>query len=300
MRSRSRLRCEWLMVGILAAVGGCSSGVQFRIKTSQPWPDEWVSGARVPYERTVQLTPKTVAWHRKADGSAIEAEITRELTGRPGLYGFVRRGIAQPLGAMDLSKGLPYVEVKIAPCFFDFGKPPPKVTLHYERKTFSEAIADLMKRAGRSYLISPALADTPPITAHLTQLDWREAAVRIMLEVNVFIEPVWYNPISLRSYEYESQAEFQSAVRRAMDAMKNPTPGAALTVVPWDQWVAHNRAYQLRYVGTLRNRATSQRFGPPPGTAVLNSDLAIAKKQILYALPHQLKRPKRSRPAEER
>ncbi len=79
MRSPLPLGCEWLMVGILAAsvaVGGCSSGVQFRIKTSQPWPDEWISGARVPYERTVQLTPKTVGWHRKADGSAIETEMS--------------------------------------------------------------------------------------------------------------------------------------------------------------------------------------------------------------------------------
>jgi hypothetical protein len=32
-----------------------------------------------------------------------------------------------------------------------------------------------------------------------------------------------------------------------------------------------------------------QQFGPPPGTAILSSDLAIAKKQILYALPLQLK-----------
>jgi hypothetical protein len=274
---------------MLVVLSGCAFDVQYRVKTSQPWPDEWASGPRVPYDRIVQLTGPTVDWHRKAKWDVIAADITRLLIPRPDLYGFTRTGVAQRQGDGSSSEALPYLEVKIGPCFFDLSKPPPKVTVHYQETPFSQAMSDLMGRVGRSYLISPDVADRRPITAHLTDLDWRETVVRVMLEANVFVEPVWYNPVSLRSYEYGSQSEFITAVRQAIDNMRSPEPEAPLTIVPWEQWVRHNQAYQLRYDADLRSRMVGQQFGPPPGTAILSSDLAIAKKQILYALPFQLK-----------
>jgi len=281
------LACLAAMPGLL----GCAGAASYRVKTSQPWPDEWVSGARVPYERIVQLAGKTVEWHRKANWQALETEASGLLAGRRDLYGFVRSGVAQPLSGMEASKGVRYLEVKVAPCFFDFDRPPPRVTLDYQDKALDEVTADLMKRVGRSYLISPTLSGRRVITAHLVDLDWREAAVRVMLEADVFVEPVWFNPISLRSYEYAGQAEFVAAVRQAIDHMKNPAPQAPLTIVPWERWVLNNRAYQLRYHAWLRSVPTTRQLGPPSGTAILSADLAIARKQILYALPHQLHRP---------
>ncbi len=294
MRSGFRLHRDWrtlVGLGLLAGLSGCTSTIQYRVKTSQPWPDEWVSGARVPYERSVELTDKTVAWHRKASWSSVRSQITGLLSMRRDLYGFVRSGVAQPLTGLDPSARLHYLEVKAGPCLFDFKDPPPTVTLDYKDAPLPRVIADLMKRVGRSYLISPELKDRPGITAHLVDLDWREAAVRLMLDVGVFVEPVWYNPVSLRSYEYDTQAEFIAAVRQALDNMRNPAPEAPLTIVPWEQWVRHNQAYQIGFDMALRSRPTTQRFGPPPGTAMLSADLALAKKQILYALPYQLNRP---------
>ncbi|MBN1344561.1 MAG: hypothetical protein JXQ73_17860 [Phycisphaerae bacterium] len=289
-----RVAGRWLRRSVvigLVGLTGCAGGSQYRVKTSQPWPDEWISGVRAPYERIVQLTGKTVAWHRKANWQGIEVQIVQMLRRRPDLYGFVRTGVGQSLEGLDQSTGLRYLEVKVGPCFFDFATQPPKVTIDYKNKPFKEAMADLMGRVQRSYLLSPAVADRPPITAHLINLDWREAAVRLLLDADVFVEPVWYNPISLRSFEYEDQNELMSAVRSVMDGMRNPTPEAPLTIVPWEQWVLNNRAYQLRYDASLRARPTTQQLGPPPGTAILSSDLAIAKKQVLYGLPHQLHRP---------
>ncbi len=294
MQMALRSRRAWPMlacVAVMPGLLGCTGAASYRVKTSQPWPDEWVSGARVPYERIVQLTAKTVEWHRKANWRALEAEASGLLAGRRDLYGFVRSGVARPLSGMDPSKGGRYLEVKVAPCFFDFDGPPPRITLDYQDKALHGVMSDLMKRVGRSYLISPALSGRPTITAHLVDLDWREAAVRVMLEADVFVEPVWFNPVSLRSYEYASQAEFIAAVRQAIDHMKNPSPRAPLTVVPWETWVLNNRAYQLRYHAWLRSAPTTRPLGPPPGTAILSADLAIAKKQILYALPHQLNWP---------
>jgi len=286
-RHHKSLVLAWAVA--LPGLTGCAAVTQYRVKTSQPWPDEWISGARVPYERVILLTGETVAWHRKASWRTVQADVARQLAKRRDLYGFIRTGVAQPLGGLGPSAGLHYLEVKVGPCFFDFQRPPPRVTLDYNNKPFAEAMADLMERAGRSYVISPDLAGRPAITARLVDLDWREAAVRLMLECDVFIEPVWYNPISLRSYEYAAQSEFVAAVRGAIDAIKSPAPDAPLTVVSWQMWMTLNRAYQLRYDAALRARPTTQQLGPPPGTAILHADLGIAKKQILYALPHQLK-----------
>jgi len=282
---------RFVWIAALTGPSGCAVDVAYRIKMSQPWPDEWASGPRIPYDRITQLTSETVEWHRKANWTAVAGDVTRLLIPRRDLYGFTRTGVARPVEGAGSSEGLSYLEVKIGPCFFDLSKPPPRVTLHYQDEPFSQAMADLMGRVGRSYLISPDVADRRPITAHLVDLDWREAAVRVMLEANVFVEPVWYNPVSLRSYEYPSQADFLAAVRQAIDNMRNPSPDAPLTIVPWEQWVRNNRAYQMRYDAELRSRTSATVFGPPPGTAILSSDLAIAKKQILYALPHQLKSP---------
>lgn len=268
---------------------GCAGGDRFRVKAGQPWPDEWVSGIRTPYERLIQVSNKTVDWHRKLRTTSLEGRLVAMLAERADLYGFVRTGVAQPQGATDLVKGLRYIEIKIAPCFFVFRELPPKVSLKVDDKPFKQVMADLMGRVDRSYLISPDLADKPKITARLMNLDWREAAVRLMLDCDVFVEPVWYNPVSLRSYEYESQRDFLGAVRRVIDSLRNPTPDTPLTIVPWNQWVANNRAYQLRFDAALRARPTTQQYGPPPGTAILSSDLAIAKKQILYALPYQIR-----------
>jgi hypothetical protein len=264
---------------------------QYRVKTSQPWPDEWASGPRIPYDRVVQLTASTIEWHRKASWNAVNTEVTRLMMPRRDLYGFTRTGVAQPTagGAGQLESGsLQYLEVKAGPCFFDLVRAP-RVTLDYQDKPFSQAMSDLMGRIGRSYLISPDVADRRSVTAHLADLDWREAVVRVLLEANVFVEPIWYNPVSIRSYEYGTQAEFLAAVKQAIENLRNPAPDIPLTIVPWEQWVRHNRAYQLRYDAELRARVTSQPFGPPPGTAILSSELAIAKKQIIYALPYQLK-----------
>jgi hypothetical protein len=281
-----------LCVPVFAALPGCIVSTQYRVKASQPWPDEWVSGARVPYTRLVQLDQKTVEWHRKANWGTLESQITSMLSQRRDLYGFVRGGRAES-PTDDASPGLRYLEVKVGPCFFDFERDPPAVTLNYENTPFKEVVADLMKRAGRSYVISPRVSKKPAITGHLVDLDWREAAVRIMLEADVFVEPVWYNPVALRSYEYTTQGEFVAAVRQLMETMGSTSPGAPLTIVPWAQWVKNNVAYQLRYDAALRARPTSQQFGPPPGTAILSSDLAVAKKQVLYALPYQINRPKK-------
>jgi len=280
----------WMLV--VSVFSGCAFDAQYRVKTSQPWPDEWASGPRIPYDRVVQLTAPTVEWHRKANWSSIGNEIARLLASRRDLYGFTRTGVAQATSSMtgqQEAASLQYLEVKVGPCFFDFTRPPPRVSIDYENKPFSQAMADLMGRAGRNYLISPDLADRRPITAHLANVDWREAAVRVMLDANVFVEPVWYNPVSLRSYEYGSQPEFLAAVKQAIENMRNPSAEMPLTIVPWDQWVGHNRAYQIRYDLGLRSQSTSQPLGPPAGAAILSSDLAIAKKQIIYALPFQLK-----------
>ncbi len=275
---------------MLAVAGvGCAAGDRFRVKASQPWPDEWVSGVRTPYERLIHVSVKTVEWHRKLRTASLEGRLVAMLAERHDLYGFVRTGVAQPQNPSDLVKGMRYIEIKIAPSFFEFRKTPPKVTLDYEAKPFKEVMADLMGRVGRSYLISPELDDQPKITAHLVGLDWREAAVRLMLDCDVFVEPVWYNPVSLRSYEYVSQRDFLAAVRRVIESLDNPAPETPLTIVPWEQWVENNRAYQLRFDASLRARPTTQQYGPPPGTAILSSDLAIAKKQILYALPYQIR-----------
>jgi len=269
--------------------GGCALEGQYRVKTCQPWPDEWASGPRIPYDRMILFTAPTVEWHRKANWTSISTEITRMLLPRRDLYGFSRTGVAQPMTAGANEQALYYFEVKVGPCFFDFAQQPPRVAIDYQDKPFALAMADLMQRANRSYLISSDVGERKTVTARMTDVDWREAAVRVMLDANVFVEPVWYNPVSVRSYEYASQAEFLAAVRQAVDNMKNPTPDGPLTIVPWDQWVRHNRAYQVHYDLDLRSRSAVQQFGPPPGTAILSSDLAIAKKQVLYALPHQLK-----------
>lgn len=274
--------------GLLMACG-CALGTQFRVKTSQPWPDEWISGARVPYTRLIQLDESTVAWHSKANWQGIETNVVDMLKKRRDLYGFVRSGRAESLAA-EGSPGLHYLEVKVGPCFFDFDRPPPTVTVDYQKRPLQEVIADLMNRVGRSYVISPQVSERQAITAHLVGLDWRQATVQIMLEADVFVEPVWYNPVSLRSYEYTSQAAFLDAIRDVMASMMSPSTRSPLTIVPWAQWVRNNAAYQLRYDAALRARPTSQQLGPPPGTAILSSDLAIAKKQILYALPYQLDR----------
>jgi hypothetical protein len=289
---RIPLRLTALVGGLSWALTGCNVAGQYRVKTSQPWPDEWVSGARVPYERLVQLTSKTVEWHRKANWTALEGQVVKLLAQRRDVYGFVRTGSAQAADSFEAQRpAVRYLEVKFGPCFFDFEKPPPKVTLDYKSKPFADTISDLMARAHRSFLISPLVAKRPPITAHLANLDWREAAVRVMLDADVFVEPVWYNPVSLRSYEYESEATFMAALTQVIEAMKNPAPEAPVTVVPWEDWVRNNQAYQLRQNALLRSAPTTRQLGPPSGTAILSSDLGIAKKQILYALPYQLNRP---------
>ncbi len=289
MRLESR-RNEFLafLIVLPPLLGGCGSSSAFRVKTSQPWPDEWVRGTGVPYERLVRFASETVTWHQKANWERLEGQIVALLARRHDLYGFVRYGMAQPQGGNDPTKGLRYLEVKVAPCFFHLEEPAPRVTLDYKKKPFVGAVADLMRRVDRGYVISPNVGDRAPITARLADLDWREATTRIFLDSDVFVEPVWFNPVSLRSYEYATRSEFLEAVRQALRSMRDPAPEAPLTIVPWREWVEGNRAYQLRFHATLQAQPTTQRLGPPSGTALLSSDLAIAKKQILYALPHQI------------
>jgi hypothetical protein len=278
-----------VMVVVAAGLwGGCGPAYRYEVKTDLPWPDEWV-GPRVPFDPTVLLASETLRWHREAPMGQVAEQVRSMLKDRADLYCFVRQMVAQPVPATRSAKSVPYLEVKIAARFFGPLHQPGRMDLRYEQEPLTDVLGELAARIGRGYLLSPQVAPGDGVTGQLSQVDPREAMARVLLDRDLFVEPVWYNPVTLRSYEYRSQASFLAAVTDATAILANPDPQAPLSVVPLEQWAQANAAYQRAFRAELRQARGTGPLGSMPATELLSTQGPMVKKQILYALAAQLR-----------
>lgn len=277
-----------LVVG-LAVCAGCAQTHRYQVRAGLPWPDEWVSGSRIPFDRTVLLPTKTVRWHRQADWDRLIAQIEALRQERGDLYVFTRRMVATVPHERRSARNMPYLEVKVGAKFFGPLVRPGKISVVYDNADFREVLGELTERIGRGYLLGPTVKDVAAVTAELRDVDPREALVRILIDRDLFVEPIWFNPVTVRSFEYRSQRRFLQAVREVTAMLSNPDPQVPLSVVPLEQWVRSNAGYQRRFRAELAANRLVRELGPLPGTELLGDDVEMAKKQILYALARQLR-----------
>jgi len=285
-----RLVC-WATIATIAVLcGGCAEAHRYTVKTDLPWPDEWAAGPRVPFDREVLLSSETVRWHRRVQMPRLARKIRMAVGRRADLYCFVRNMSAKREAAGRSGKGLAYLEVKIATRFFGPLKEPKRITAKYENRQFSQVIGELAGYIGRGYLLAPSVNSPAAVTADLKDIDPREALTRVLLDRNLFVEPIWYNPVILRSYEYPSSGKFLEAIKDLTAILSHPDPESPLSVVGLDQWARNNARYQLRFRAELKQARAAEHLGPLSDTELLSSDAEVVKKQILYTLAAQLGR----------
>jgi hypothetical protein len=275
-----------VLAATAALSGGCMQVQPYLGKTDLPWPDEWSSGSSIPFDRAVLLSAHTVRRHRKAQMVQRPRKIRSAVTRRLDLYCFARemRASSEPRG-----RPLPYLEVKIAARFFGPLKIESRSTIEYDGAEFGEVIGRLAGHVGRGFLLSPSVGLVVSVTAVLADVDLREVLVRILLDRNLFIDPIWHNPVTLRSYDYSSQEMFLDAVGHVTAILANPDPHAPLSEVSLADWAASNAGHQLQFRTELEQTRSAGRLGPLPGTGLLSTGLEVVKKQVLYALAAQLR-----------
>lgn len=221
---------------------GCGDSRFYRIPVNTPWPDEWASGPRLPAEAELALADKTIKWHLQIEPERLTREVDDMLNLMPAVRHFTRLDFARPRKNRN-RRLIPVVEVKIDAVLLPASSMSTPVSIEWTEEPFGERLAELAGRFGREIVISDEFSEAIPETVSATfgTVDPRLAFARLLLEHDLFFEPVVWAPRQIRSYEYVSRADFLAAVRKAADEVEALVPSDdPLRILPFARWLANN------------------------------------------------------------
>jgi len=280
-RVRSRSNSTWVLAWLsLAVTGGCADARFYKIPANQPWPDEWVAGERNPAYRKLALSPKTIEWHQQIDPLALASRVDDMLRNRPPVYYYQRVDYAPQLrNEEDESRSLPIVEVKLDATFLAMPKPPALLTVEWVERPFAEVLSELSSALGKTIEVADGVTVPTMVTRYVREEDPRRVLAELLLDHDLFFEPVVSAAQEIRSFEFRSEVMFLGALRKAANDIEAAYPnGGPLTVVNFSDWLRENRGVR-RVIWQIDEKGE-----PQPVSLNLSNDPEQAKihlRQIL-------------------
>ena len=112
-RAKTVMRTTMGAVMLLIAVNGCGPPV-YRIRTTVPWPDEWLVGPRRPDRIDLPLNLNTINWHKRTASRSVRARVNRIAASYPNALIMSREGFGDLRGKTgDRLNALSFVEVRV-------------------------------------------------------------------------------------------------------------------------------------------------------------------------------------------
>ena len=242
VNARFKLTKPFIFLVSAWAVAGCADARYYKIPANQPWPDEWVAGLRNPGFRELALSARTIQWHRRMDPLVLAAHVDGLLRNRPALYYYRRIDYAPNVRREnDEARSIPVVEVKLNATFLAMAKPPP-MTAEWSDRPFTEVLQELSQTLNKTIHLAEGVSTSATINRYVRNKDPRCVLAELLLDHDLFFEPVLTAVHDIRSFEYQSEAMFLGALRKAASDIEAAYPnGGLLTIVKFEDWLRENR-----------------------------------------------------------
>jgi hypothetical protein len=234
-----------MAIGIAVAcplATGCADARYYKMPIHQPWPDERAASLKNPAFQEIALSAKTIQWHRRMNPLLVAAHIDQMLRKKPTIQYYRRIEYLPNLRRQnDDERALPVIEVKLDATFLAMPKPSP-LTVQWSEQPFNIALRQLSEILDKQIVFADGIPPQPPVNRYVRGEDPRMVLAEILLDRDLFFEPVLGAPQEIRSFEYQSEADFAAQIRRTANRIESAYPkNGPLTIVKFDDWLRENR-----------------------------------------------------------
>lgn len=276
-------------------IAGCGEQGEYRIRLGTPWLDEYAFGKAARIPETTLLAPPTVAWHVRMDPHELTEQVLQRAAGRPHVYAFARRGLADRAGGTGPER-MWFVEARLGFAYFPRSACEPfDGTLE---GSLREVVNALGRPSGMRIEFDAAVDADSQLRREVHGLDPREAIVRLLADRGLFAREWEFQPLTLRSFEYASASSFLETVAAVADAVEKRGGDNQVTIVPFEAWHRRARAAQRELLAGLEKSLKGRRrFGkflttvPLPTPTLLSENPDVARRQAVFAASAQIASP---------
>jgi hypothetical protein len=174
----------------------------------------------------------------------------RKLTLRyPGSLLLVRSGVAVPENDLeDAARAISYVEARVISVPYPVGGPRAAMRWEPPPDSLSDGVERCAEAMGVLVLWDRGASGARAPARLPSALPAGEALALMVLDAELYVEPVLLGAAVLRSYEHVSEQEFVAAVEAEMQRVESLRPAGPFTVIPLGEWCARNEP-ALRQMG---------------------------------------------------
>jgi hypothetical protein len=187
-----------MAIGIAVAcplATGCADARYYKMPIHQPWPDERAASLKNPAFQEIALSAKTIQWHRRMNPLLVAAHIDQMLRKKPTIQYYRRIEYLPNLRRQnDDERALPVIEVKLDATFLAMPKPSP-LTVQWSEQPFNIALRQLSEILDKQIVFADGIPPQPPVNRYVRGEDPRMVLAEILLDRDLFFEPVLGAPI---------------------------------------------------------------------------------------------------------
>ena len=221
---------------LLIAVNGCGPPV-YRIRTTVPWPDEWLAGPRRPDRIDLPLNLDTVNWHKRTASRSVRARVDRIAASYPNALIMSRKGFGDLRGKTgDRLNALSFVEVRVTGWPLPYSRESRRFNWNIEGVSLEQVLQQFSIGLGEELILSGEVDGAMPISFHAKELGASLALAGMLLENDLYLAPACLGTSVLRSYEYKSQNAFLRAVQKRAAAASSARPKGPYEVMNLERW----------------------------------------------------------------
>ncbi|MCK6455197.1 MAG: hypothetical protein L6Q92_01505 [Phycisphaerae bacterium] len=294
---RTHLGCALARLGFVALLaltcGACGEQVDYRIRISEPWPDDYAIARPRVQDLDAVLSPPIVQWHASLDPHQLFDEVLARSSGRRNVYVTARRALAKRTGGGEGPARIWVVEARIGRRYVTRSTPRP-VDLSFDG-TLREAIARFSEHLRTPITVGRQVNADVSVRIRASRSDLRQELAMLLARNDLFIREWVFLPVTLRSYEYPDRESFLQAAASVADAIDALPTASRLTVIPFSEWQQRCTAAQATLLSKLAEQSKARRrlgrfvaAKALPTPTPLATDREIAQRQAAFAVAAQV------------
>jgi len=251
---------------LLMAVNGCGPPV-YRIRTTVPWPDEWLVGPRRPDRFDMPLNLDTVNWHKRTASRSVRARVDKIAASYPNALIMSREGFGDLRGKTgDRLNALSFVEVRVTGWPLPYSKESRRFNWDIEGVSLDQVLKQFSIGLGEELVLDSEVDGAMPISFQAEERGASLALAGMLLQNDLFLAPACLGTSVLRSYEYKSQNAFLRAVQKRAAAASSTRPKGPYVVMNLEHWtelheqqLARLHLWEDARSSAMRKRRSDQR-----------------------------------------